>query len=76
MMFGKYLDCVFKKEFDDLIDCVIKIGSKFNISDLIPILKPFDLQGIEKQLKHMRNRMEKSLSKILNEYRNKKKNGC
>jgi hypothetical protein len=73
MMFGKYLDCVFKKEFDDLIDCVIKIGSKFNISDLIPILKPFDVQGIEKQLKHMRNRMENSLSKILNEYRNKKK---
>jgi hypothetical protein len=73
MMFGKYLDCVFKKEFDDLTDCVTKIGSKFNISDLIPILKPFDVQGIEKQLKHMRNRMENSLSKILNEYRNKKK---
>ncbi|CAK9224517.1 unnamed protein product, partial [Sphagnum troendelagicum] len=73
MMFGKCLDFVFKKEFDDLIDCVIKIGSLFNISDLIPILKPFDVQGIEKQLKHMRNRMENSLSKILNECRNKKK---
>jgi hypothetical protein len=73
MLFGKHLDCNLKKDFDDLIDCVIEVGNKFNISDLIPILKPFDVQGIEKHLKHIRNRMENSLSKILNEYRNKNK---
>jgi hypothetical protein len=38
-----------RKEFDELIDCVIEmaeVGGKFDISDLIPILKPFDVQGI------------------------------
>ncbi len=78
MLFGKYReksDCFLRKEFDDLIDCVIEmgeVGGKFNISDLIPILKPFDVQGIERQMKHIKNRAENSLSIILNEYRNKK----
>jgi hypothetical protein len=70
MLFGKYY-CFLGKEFDDLVDCVIELGeiaSKFNISDLIPILKPFDVQGIEKQLKHVKNRAENSFSIILNEY--------
>jgi hypothetical protein len=49
-----------------------EVGGKFNISDLIPILKPFDVQGIERKMKHIKNRAENSLSIILNEYRNKK----
>ncbi len=62
MLFGKYhkkLYCFLGKEFDDLVDCVIELGEirgKFNISDLIPILKPFDVQGIERKLKHIKNR--------------------
>jgi flavonoid 3'-monooxygenase len=76
MLFAKYReksDCFLKKEFDELVDCVIEmgeVGGKFNISDLIPILKPFDVQGLETQMKHIRNRAENSLSIILNEYRN------
>jgi hypothetical protein len=76
MLFGKYReksDCFLKKEFDDLVDCVIEmgeVGGKFSISDLIPILKPFDVQGLERHMKHIRNRAENSLSIILNEYRN------
>ncbi|CAM6034510.1 unnamed protein product [Sphagnum compactum] len=78
MLFGKYcekLDCFLGKEFDGLVDCVIElgeIGGKFNIGDLIPILKPFDVQGIERQLKHIQNRAKNGLSIILNEYRNGK----
>jgi hypothetical protein len=50
-----------------------EVGGKLNISDLIPILKPFDVQGIEKKMKHIKNRAKNSLSIILNEYRTKKK---
>jgi hypothetical protein len=76
MLFGKYhekLDFFLGKEFDDLIDCVIELGEtggKFNISDLIPILKPFDVQGIERKLNHIKNQAKNSLSIILNKYRN------
>ncbi|CAM6060926.1 unnamed protein product, partial [Sphagnum tenellum] len=76
MLFGKYHEksnCFLKKEFDNLVDCVIEmgeVGGKFNISDIIPVLKPFDVQGLERQMKHIRNRAENSLSIILNEYRN------
>jgi cytochrome P450 len=76
MLFGKYREkpnFFLKKEFDNLVDCVIEmgeVGGKFNISDLIPVLKPFDVQGLERQMKHIRNQAENSLSIILNEYRN------
>jgi hypothetical protein len=76
MLFGKYhekSDCFLKKEFDELVDRVIEmgeVGGKFNISDLIPILKPFDVQGLERHMKHIRNRVENSLSIILNKYQN------
>jgi cytochrome P450 len=79
MLFGKYReksDCFLGKEFDNLVHCVIElgeIGGKFNIGDLIPILKPFDVQGIEKKLKHIQNQAKNSLSIILNMYRNETK---
>ncbi len=79
MLFGKYReksDCFLGKEFDNLVHCVIElgeIGGKFNIGDLIPILKPFDVQGIERKLKHIQNQAKNSLSIILNMYRNETK---
>ncbi|CAK9854903.1 unnamed protein product, partial [Sphagnum jensenii] len=48
---------------------MLKIMNKLNISDLIPILKWFDLQGIERSMKHESNQIKKFLSKILKEYR-------
>jgi cytochrome P450 len=48
---------------------MLKIMNKLNISDLIPILKWFDLQGIERSMKHESNQIKKILSKILKEYR-------
>jgi hypothetical protein len=48
---------------------MLKIMNKLNISDLIPILKWFDLQGIERNMKHESNQIKKFLSKILKEYR-------
>jgi hypothetical protein len=68
MLFGKHLHYILRKAFDELIDYIIEIGNKFNVSDFIRILKPFDMQGVERRLKHVKNRAESFLSKILNEY--------
>jgi hypothetical protein len=36
-------------------------------------LKPFDVQGVERQLKHIKMQAKNNLSIILNEYQNQKK---
>jgi cytochrome P450 len=75
MMFGarrKELKNHLGNNFDDLFNSIsdmVEIFNKFNISDLIPILKPFDLQGLERRMKCIRNRLENNLSNILKEYR-------
>lgn len=74
-MFGarrKELNNHLGNNFDDLFNSIsdmVEIFNKFNISDLIPILKPFDLQGLERRMKCIRNRLENNLSNILKEYR-------
>jgi hypothetical protein len=55
-------------EFFNSISKVAGLFSKPNISDVIPILKPFDLQGLERQFKLIRNEIESCLSKIFIEY--------
>lgn len=37
------------QEFKDLVVDMVKDVTKPNVSDLIPLLKPFDLQGVLKQ---------------------------
>jgi hypothetical protein len=75
MLFGarrKELKNRFGNNFDDLFNStsdMVELFNKFNISDLIPILKPFDLQGLERRMKSIRNQMENNLSNILKEYR-------
>jgi hypothetical protein len=75
MMFGarrKELKNHLGNNFDDLFNSLsdmVEIFNNFNVSDLIPILKPFDLQGLERRMKSIRNRLENNLSNILKEYR-------
>jgi hypothetical protein len=47
---------------------MIQVLSNFNVSELIPILKPFDLQGLERHMKHVANQVENYLLNILKEY--------
>jgi hypothetical protein len=61
---GKYLDDYFKS-FSEMVMVV----GKFNLSELIPILKPFDLQGLERHMKRLKTQIDNSLSNILKEYR-------
>ncbi len=48
---------------------LIQLLSTFNFSDLIPLLRPFDLQGVEKQMKHAFDKMENQVASILKEYK-------
>jgi hypothetical protein len=75
MLFGKRReksDSLLGSNFDEFFNCVltiVEIVGTFDIGDLIPILKPFDLQGFEKRLKPIKKQIENSLSNILKEYR-------
>jgi hypothetical protein len=59
-------------DFDDYFKSfseMVTVVGKFNFSELIPILKPFDLQGLERHMKRLKTRIDNSLSNILKEYR-------
>jgi len=53
------------EEFNDIIREEITILGAFNISDFVPILKPFDLQGIIPQLNNMRLKVDQFFDKII-----------
>ncbi len=61
---------IFRNDFFTSTLEILKIMNTFNISDLIPLLKSFDLQCIERHMKCANNRMESCFSRILKEYRN------
>ncbi|CAK9260332.1 unnamed protein product [Sphagnum jensenii] len=75
MLFGTR--CETSKEFigtnfDDFfksVEKMIQLMSTFNLSDLIPLLRPFDLQGVEKQMKNAFDKMENQVASILKEYK-------
>lgn len=48
---------------------IIQLLFNFNVTKLIPILKPFDIQGLERHMKRLANQAESYLLNILKEYR-------
>lgn len=58
--------------FDDFCNCILvlaKVVGQFNFNELLLIMKPFDLQSIEKHMKCIWSWMEKNLLNILKEYK-------
>jgi hypothetical protein len=51
------------------VENLIQLLSTFNLSNLIPLLRPFDLQGVEKKMKHVFDKMENQIASILKEYK-------
>ncbi len=47
---------------------MIELLVKLKIGDLIQVLKPLNLQGLERRIKHQRNQMEIFILNILKEY--------
>jgi cytochrome P450 len=56
-------------EFFNSVSELIDSMAEFNLGDLIPFLKPFDLQGLEKKMKHAKDKMEHHVASILKEYK-------
>ncbi len=61
------------EEFNDIIHEEIKILGVSNISDFVPLLKPFDLQGILPQLNNIRLKMDQFFDKIIQNHSREKK---
>ncbi len=56
------------EEFKELVMKHMNLAGVFNISDYIPYLKPFDLQGYVPIMKEAGSRMDRFLSKIVEEH--------
>jgi len=60
------------QEFKDLVMKKMKILGVFNISDYVPFLKPFDLQGIRLECNQILSRMDRFFDKIIQEHQKEK----
>ncbi|CAK9200578.1 unnamed protein product [Sphagnum troendelagicum] len=75
MLFGTRCETtkeITRTDFDEFFNSVSKlIGlmGEFNLSDFIPFLKPFDLQGLEKKMKLAKDKMEHYIEIILKKYK-------
>ncbi|CAM6001524.1 unnamed protein product [Sphagnum balticum] len=56
------------EEFKELVVKLVNLAGVFNLSDYIPYLKPFDLQGYVPIMKEASSRMDRFLSKIVEEH--------
>jgi len=52
-------------QFKDLIMTKVAPASAFNISDFVPFLQPFDIQGLQHQLNQTDLKVENFLNKII-----------
>jgi hypothetical protein len=56
------------EEFKDIIYKQGHLVGAFNISDFVSLLKPFDLQGLQHQIKKIRLRLDQFLDKIIQDH--------
>ncbi|KAH9562967.1 hypothetical protein CY35_05G100200 [Sphagnum magellanicum] len=60
------------EEFNDIINEETTILGFFNISDFVPLLKPFDLQGIIPRLNNIRLKVDQFFDKIIQNHSREK----
>ncbi len=60
------------EEFNDIINEETTILGVFNINDFIPLLKPFDLQGIIPRLNNIRLKVDQFFDKIIQNHSREK----
>ncbi len=61
------------KEFKDIVMKITTMSGVFNISDYVPFLKPFDLQGIRLECNQILSRVNRFFNKIIQEHLKEKK---
>jgi hypothetical protein len=60
------------EEFNDIIHEEMKILGAINISDFVPLLKPFDLHGIIPRLNNIRLKVDQFFDKIIQNHSREK----
>ncbi len=70
LLFGKRYFSIepFNEECEGFKDIIFKqahLFGAFNISDFVPFLKPFDLQGLQHKIKPIQMRLNQFLDKII-----------
>jgi flavonoid 3'-monooxygenase len=63
--FGLKLSNKKSEEFKDIILKELAIAGIINIGDFVPLLRPFDLQGITSQLKKLRLKIDQFLDEMI-----------
>ncbi|XP_031116756.1 cytochrome P450 CYP736A12-like [Ipomoea triloba] len=58
-----------------MVEEIVSLEGAFNIADYIPILKPFDLQGLNKRIKAVGKAIDKLFVEIINEHEQDARNG-
>jgi len=61
------------EEFKDIFLKIMNINGVFNISDYVPFLKPFDLQGIRLECNQILSKVDRFFNKTIQEHLTKKK---
>ncbi len=56
------------QEFKDIVLKIVNIFGVFNISDYVPFLKPFDLQGIRFECNQILSKVDRFFNKIIQEH--------
>jgi flavonoid 3'-monooxygenase len=63
--FGLNISNKKSEEFKDIILKELAIAGIINIGDFVPLLRPFDLQGITSQLKKLRLKIDQFLDEMI-----------
>ncbi|OIT20763.1 PREDICTED: cytochrome P450 CYP736A12-like [Nicotiana attenuata] len=74
MLFG---DIGNSDRFDlkSIVQEMVRLAGAFNIADYVPFLEPFDIQGLNKQLKETGKAVQKVFDTIINEHEQDARNG-
>ncbi|GMJ10083.1 TRANSPARENT TESTA 7, CYTOCHROME P450 75B1 [Hibiscus trionum] len=72
VIFGRCMDA--EIEFKPLIEDAMYLAGVFNLSDYVPFLAPFDLQGIKRRLKRTSNGLHAIFDKLIDEHERGSKN--
>lgn len=56
------------KEFKDLVVEHMTLAGQFNVGDFFPWLAPLDLQGLERQMRHLHKRFDAMLGRMVAEH--------
>lgn len=74
MLFGGFRN---SDRFDlkSIVQEIVRLVGAFNIADYVPFLEPFDLQGLNKQLKETGKAFQKVIDTIINEHEQDARDG-